>query len=105
MMFKNLGDLQRMIQSAKEMQAKLQTELAAMRVEGSSGGGMVQVVLDGQKNLISVRLAPEVVNPDDCEMLQDLILAAFNDAAAKVDEQVTAKLGTLGSNLKIPGLF
>lgn len=104
-MFKNIGDLQRMIQSAREMQAKLQEELAAMRVEGSSGGGMVQVVLDGQKNLISVRLAPEVVNPEDCEMLQDLILAAFNDAAAKVDEQVAAKLGALGGSFKIPGLF
>lgn len=105
MMFKNIGDLQRMIQSAKEMQEKLQTELAAMRVEGSSGGGMVQVVLNGQKNMISIRLDPEVVNPADCEMLQDLILAAWSDAATKVDELVAAKLGTLGANLKIPGLF
>ncbi len=104
-MFKNIGDLQRMLQSAKEMQEKMAQELAAMRVEGSSGGGMVQVVLNGQKNLISIRLDPEVVNSADCEMLQDLILAAFNDASSRVDEQVSNKLGALGANLKIPGLF
>lgn len=104
-MFKNIGDLQKMLQSAKEMQAKIQAELAEMRVEGSSGGGMVQVVLNGQRNLLSVRLDPEVVNPADCEMLQDLIMAAFNDASARVDELVAAKLGSLGANFKIPGLF
>lgn len=105
MMFKNIGDLQKMLQTAKEMQERLQKELAEMRVEGSSGGGMVQITLDGQKNLLSIHLDPEVVNPADCEMLQDLILAAFHDAASRVDEQVASKLGALGAGLKIPGLF
>jgi len=84
---KNMMDLQKMLKSAKEMQDRLQKELAALRVEGSSGGGMVTVVLDGHKALQSIRLDPEVVSRDDVEMLQDLIVAAFNDGAAKVDEQ------------------
>jgi DNA-binding YbaB/EbfC family protein len=102
---KGIGDLQKMLKTAKEMQEKLQRELAELRIEGNSGGGMVTVVLDGQKNLISLRIDPEVVNKDDIGMLQDLIIAAFNDAGAKVDEQLSQKLGGLGAGLKIPGLF
>jgi DNA-binding YbaB/EbfC family protein len=102
---KDIGNLQKMLKTAKEMQERLQKELAELRIEGTSGGGMVNVVLDGQKNLISVRLDPEVVNKDDIEMLQDLILAAFNDASAKVDEHMSQKLSSLGGGLKIPGLF
>jgi len=102
---KGVANLQKMIKAAKEMQEKLQKELAEMRVEGTSGGGMVTVTLDGQKNLISVRIDPEVVNKDDVEMLQDLILAAFNDAGTKVDEELSQKMGSLGMGLKIPGLF
>jgi len=98
---KNVMDLQKMLKSAKEMQDRLQQELAVLRVEGSSGGGMVNVVLDGQ----SIRIEPEVANRDEVEMLQDLIVAAFNDAAAKVDEALAQKLGGLGGGLKIPGLF
>ncbi len=101
---KNVMDLQKMLKSAKEMQDRLQQELAVLRVEGSSGGGMVNVVLDGHKTLQSIRIEPEVANRDEVEMLQDLIVAAFNDAAAKVDEALAEKLGGLGAGLKIPGL-
>ena len=101
---KNVMDIQKMLRSAKEMQDRLQKEMAALRVEGSSGGGMVTVVLDGHKALKSVRVDPEVVNRDEVEMLQDLIVAAFNDAGAKVDETLAEKLGGLGAGLKIPGL-
>jgi hypothetical protein len=101
---KNVMDLQKMLKSAKEMQDRLQKELAVLRVEGSSGGGMVTVVLDGHKALQSIRIDPEVVNRDEVEMLQDLVVAAFNDAAAKVDEALAQKLGGLGAGLKIPGL-
>jgi DNA-binding YbaB/EbfC family protein len=101
---KNVMDLQKMIKSAKEMQDRLQKELAALRVEGSSGGGMVTVVLDGHKALQSIRIDPEVASRDEVEMLQDLIVAAFNDGAAKVDEALAEKLGGLGAGLKIPGL-
>jgi len=102
---KDLGNLQKMLKQAKEMQDKLQKELAELRFEGTSGGGMVSITLDGQKNLVGVRLDPEVINRDDIEMLQDLIVAAFNDTAAKVDEHLSQKLGALGGGLKIPGLF
>jgi nucleoid-associated protein EbfC len=101
---KNFGDLNKMLKSAKEMQERMQQELTALRVEGSSGGGMVTVVVDGQKNLHSLKLDPEVVNKDDVDMLQDLIRAAFNDASAKVDEHLAQKLGALGAGLKIPGM-
>ncbi len=102
---KSVANLQKMLKTAKEMQDKLQKELAEMSVDGSSGGGMVTVTLDGTKNLISIRIDPEVVNKEDIEMLQDLIIAAFNDAGIKVDENVSQKLGKLGLGIKIPGLF
>ena len=102
---KGLGNLQNMIKQAKEMQDNLQKQLAEMQIEGSSGGGMVVVTLDGSKNLISVKLDPEVVDKDDVDMLQDLIAAAFNDSSTKVDEEVSQKVGTMGAGLKIPGLF
>ncbi len=102
---KGVPNLQKMLKTAKEMQEKLQKEMAEMRVEGSSGGGMVTVTVDGSKNLISIQIDPEVVNKEDIEMLQDLIIAAFNDAGAKVDENLSQKLGTMGPGLKIPGLF
>jgi DNA-binding YbaB/EbfC family protein len=102
---KDLGNLQKMLKQAKEMQDKLQKELAELRLEGTSGGGMVSVTLDGQKNLVAVRLDPEVISRDDIDMLQDLIVAAFNDAAAKVDEHLSQQLNVLGGGLKIPGLF
>jgi DNA-binding YbaB/EbfC family protein len=101
---KNVMDLQKMIKTAKEMQDRLQKELGEMRVEGSSGGGMVTVVLDGHRSLKSIRIDPEVAGKDDVDMLQDLIVAASNDAAAKVDEALAQKLGGLGGGLKIPGL-
>jgi DNA-binding YbaB/EbfC family protein len=102
---KGIGDLQKMVRQAQEMQENLQKEMAELRVEGSSGGGVVTVVLDGQKNLVSLRLDPEVVTKDDVDMLQDLIIAAFNDANAKVNSTLSDKLGSLGAGLKIPGLF
>jgi DNA-binding YbaB/EbfC family protein len=102
---KGFGDIQKMLKSAKDMQERLQRETAEMRVEGTSGGGMVTAVLDGQKNVLDLRIDPEVVNKDDVEMLQDLILAAFRDGASKVDAELAQKLGGLGAGLKIPGMF
>ncbi len=102
---KNIQNLQKMLKNAKEMQEKMQKEMQAMRVEGSSGGGMILLTMDGTKNIISLKIDPEVVNKDDVEMLQDLIIAAFNDANTKVEEEISQKLGGLGDALKIPGLF
>jgi DNA-binding YbaB/EbfC family protein len=101
---KGFGDLQKMLKSAQEMQERMQKDLAQLRMEGSSGGGMVAVIMDGQKNILSLKVDAEVVNKDDVEMLQDLIMAAFRDAAAKVDSALAQKLGSLGAGLKIPGL-
>ncbi|HHF51565.1 MAG: YbaB/EbfC family nucleoid-associated protein [Candidatus Aminicenantes bacterium] len=101
---KGVGNLQKMLKQAKEMQEKIKKELDEMRVEGSSGGGMVDITMDGNKNIVSVKIDPEVVNKDDVEMLQDLISAAFNDACAQVDDRVKEKMGALGAGLKIPGL-
>lgn len=102
---KNVMDLQKMLKTAKDMQDRLQKELAEMRVDGTSGGGMVRVVLDGHKNLLSVRIEPEVADRNEIEMLQDLIVAAANDASHKVDEALAQKMGGLTGGLKIPGLF
>jgi hypothetical protein len=102
---KGVPNLQKLLKDAKEMQSKIQEELREMRVEGSAGGGMVTVTLDGTKNLVSIRIDPEVVNKEDVEMLQDLVTAAFNDASSKVDESLSQKIGKLGAGLKIPGLF
>jgi len=102
---KGMGNLQKMMKQAKEMQENLQREMAGMRMEGSSGGGMVNVTLDGNRALINIRIDPEVVDKEDVEMLQDLITAAFNDASAKLDEELSSKLGAMGAGMKIPGLF
>jgi len=101
---KGFGDLNKMLKQAQEMQERMQKELRELRVEGQSGGGMVTVVLDGQRHLHAVKLDPEVVSREDVDMLQDLIVAAFNDASVKVDEELARRLGGLGAGLKIPGL-
>jgi DNA-binding YbaB/EbfC family protein len=104
-MMKGIGDINKMLRTAKEMQERMQKELAEMRVEGSSGGGMVVLTVDGQRNLLGIKLDSEVVDKSDVGMLQDLIVAAFNDAAAKVEEQLSQKLGAMGAGMKIPGMF
>jgi DNA-binding YbaB/EbfC family protein len=93
-----------MMQQAKQMQERLQQQMAELRVEASAGGGMVTVVVDGTKQVQSLRIDPEVVSKDDVEMLQDLIVAAINDAHRKVDEQVGQSMSGLLGGLKIPGL-
>ncbi len=97
-------NIQQMMKQAQEMQERLQRELAATEVEATAGGGMVTVVMNGQKQVRRVAIDPEVVNADDVEMLQDLIVAAINDAQRKVDETVAGKMGGLMGGLKIPGL-
>ncbi|HVG53043.1 MAG TPA: YbaB/EbfC family nucleoid-associated protein [Vicinamibacterales bacterium] len=93
-----------MMQQAKQMQEKLQQQMAGLRVEATAGGGMVTVVVDGTKQLLSLRIDPEVVSKEDVEMLQDLIVAAINDAHRKVDEQLGQSMSGLLGGLKIPGL-
>ena len=97
-------NIQKMMKQAQEMQDPLQRELAATQVEATAGGGMVTVVMTGVKQLRSVTIDPEVVSKDDVEMLQDLIVAAINDAQRKVDDEVSGKMGGMMGGLKIPGL-
>jgi len=92
------------MQQAKEMQERLQKQMADLRVEATAGGGMVTVVVNGAKQVQSIRIDPEVVSKDDVEMLQDLIVAAINDAQRKVDEQLGHSMSGLLGGLKIPGL-
>jgi DNA-binding YbaB/EbfC family protein len=97
-------NIQSMMEQAKQMQERLQKQMAELRVEATAGGGMVTVVLNGAKQLQSIRIDPEVVSKDDVEMLQDLIVAAVNDANRKVDDQLGQSMSGLMGGLKIPGL-
>src|ERR671936_426599 len=97
-------NIQQMMKQAQQMQERLQKKMAELRVEASAGGGMVTVVVNGAKQIQSLKIDPEVVSKDDVEMLQDLILAAVNDAHRKVDEQLSQQMSGLMGGLKIPGL-
>jgi DNA-binding YbaB/EbfC family protein len=94
------GNMQAMMKQAQQMQQKLQEEIAAIRVEASAGGGMVTVKMDGQKNVLAVKIDPEVAS--DLEMLQDMIVAACNEATKKVDEQAQSKMGGMLGGLGLP---
>ena len=91
-------NIQDMMQQAKQMQEKLQQQMADLRVEATAGGGMVTVTMSGAKQLQSIRIDPEVVSKEDVEMLQDLLVAAINDAGRKVDEQMGQQMsGMMGA--------
>ncbi len=96
-------NLQKMMKQAQQMQSRMQEELDNMEVQAQVGGGMVSVKMSGHKQLIAVNIDREVLDPEDPEMLQDLILAAVNEATRKVDEAMQSKLGGLTSG--VPGLF
>jgi DNA-binding YbaB/EbfC family protein len=97
-----------LMQQAQKLQAQLakaQEELATLTVEASSGGGAVTVTMNGQQQIQSVTISPEVVDPEDVEMLQDMVLTAVREAQVKAQEAATQKMGGLTSGLKIPGLM
>jgi DNA-binding YbaB/EbfC family protein len=98
------GDPRKMMKQLQQAQERLQAEIAAILVEASAGGGVVTVEMDGQKQLKSLKLDPEVVSRDDVEMLQDLVLSAVNEAARKVDAAIQDKVGGLTGGLKLPGM-
>jgi nucleoid-associated protein EbfC len=99
------GDPRKMMKQIQKAQEQMQQEIQALRLEATAGGGMVKVVMTGEKKLDSVTIDPEVVNKDDVEMLQDLILAAVNDASRKIDEAIQEKMAALTGGIKIPGLM
>ena len=101
---KGMGNMMKQAQQLQSKMMKLQEELADKTVESSSGGGLVKVTANGRQQIISIQIEKEVVDPDDVEMLQDLVLAAINDALAKAQEMASSEMGKLTGGLNIPGL-
>ena len=96
-------NIQKMMQQAQAMQSKLQDELAAMKIEATAGGGMVTIAMSGTKEVLSVRIEKEAVDPEDVETLQDLILAASREASRRVDEAVQKKTASMLGGM-LPGM-
>ena len=96
------GDPRKLMKQLQQAQEKIQAEIAALVIEATAGGGMVKAEMDGQKQLRSLKIDPEVVDKDDVEMLQDLVLAAVNEASRKVDEAIQEKVGGLTGGMKLP---
>jgi len=104
-MTKGLGNILKQAQQMHNKISQLQEEMAGKTVEGSSGGGMVNIVINGKQEILSVRIDPEVVNREDIEMLQDLIVAAVNEAIRKSQEMMQEEMKKITGGLSIPGLF
>lgn len=102
---KNMNQMMRQVKKMQEQMMKAQEELGSKTVEGTAGGGVVTVVVNGHKKVESIEIKPEAVDPDDVEMLQDLVLAAVNDAMSKADELANQDLGKYTGGMNIPGLF
>ena len=100
----NKGNIGQMLKQLQSKMQEVQTELESTEVEGSSGGGMVKVVANGKNEILSVVIDPEVVDKEDVEMLQDLIVAAVNQAREKVQEMQSEKMSGLTGGMNIPGL-
>ena len=102
---KGMGNMMKEAQKLQARMLKLQEELAERTVESTAGGGMIKVVANGRNQVVAIRIEKEVVNPEDVEMLQDMILAAVNDALTRSQEMVAAEMGKLTGGLSMPGLI
>ncbi|OQX71093.1 MAG: YbaB/EbfC family nucleoid-associated protein [Candidatus Cloacimonas sp. 4484_275] len=102
---KGMKDLMKQAQKMQQELLKAQEELANRVVEGTSGGGMVKIQMNGKNQVISLKIDPEVVDPDDVEMLEDLIIAAFNEAREKIEKTSEDEFSKFAGGMKIPGLF
>ncbi|OPX33776.1 MAG: YbaB/EbfC family nucleoid-associated protein [Desulfobacteraceae bacterium 4484_190.2] len=100
----NMGQLMKQAQQIQTKMAKLQEDLGDRTVEASSGGGMVIVVANGRQEVLSINIEREVIDPDDAEMLQDLIMAAVNDALTRAKDMVNEEMGKLTKGMNIPGM-
>jgi DNA-binding YbaB/EbfC family protein len=94
-----------LMKQVQQMQSQMQKVMAELRVEGSAGGGMVKATMNGSKELLGVIIDKEAVDPNDVEMLQDLVVAAVNEASRKVDEEMQTSMGAMTGGMKIPGMF
>ena len=97
-------NIQKMMKDLQKMQSKLQDEIETLELEASSGGGVVVARMNGKKELVGLTLTPDAVTPDDLGMMQDLILAAVNEAGRRIDEEIQRKTQGLAGGMKIPGL-
>ena len=107
-MMRGMGNMQGMMKQMQKMQkqmVKAQEELNEKRIEGTAGGGMVTVIITGDKKIVDVQIKPEAVDPDDIEMLQDLVLAATNDALKKVEDLTNNTMGQFTKGMNLPGMF
>ncbi len=100
-----MGNLQRMAMQMQQQMMRVQQELADARLESSAGGGVVKATVTGKKELVSITIDPSAVDPDDVEMLQDLIVAAVNDALHSAEELEKSKMAAVTGGLSIPGMF
>ncbi len=100
-----MRNMQQMMSQVKKMQKEMKEQMEALRVEASSGGGIVTVSMNGTKHLLSVKIDPEAVKGGDVEMLEDLLQAAVNEAVRKADEALAEKLGGLAGGMNLPGMF
>ena len=96
-------NIKQLMKQAQQMQEQMQRQMATINVEGTAGGGMVKVAMNGNKEVLSVTIDKEAVDPDDVDMLQDLVKAAVNEAARKVDEEMQSSVGAMTGGMKIPG--
>lgn len=103
--FGNMNKMMKQVQKMQADMAKMQEELANMTVEATAGGGVVKVVASGKQEVVSISISPEAVDPDDVEMLQDMVLAAVNEALRKSQDMAAAEMGKITGGMKIPGLF
>ncbi len=101
----NFGNIMKQAKKMQEKMVELQEELAVKRVEATAGGGMVSVAVNGKFEILSLKIEKEVVNPDDVEMLQDLIVAAVNEGIRKAQEMAAAEMGKITGGMQIPGLM
>ena len=100
-----MGNLMKQAQQMQQKMLKMQEEMAQRTIEASVGGGMVTVTANGKSEVLRIKIEPQVVDPDDVEMLEDLILAGVNEALRKAQEMVANEMGKLTGGIKIPGLF
>ena len=102
---KGMGNMMKQAQKMQSKMVKMQEELSNKTVEATAGGGMIKVVANGKQQIVSIDIEKEVVDPDDVEMLQDLVLAAINDALAKSQEMVSGEMSKITGGMNIPGLM
>ncbi|RJX37427.1 YbaB/EbfC family nucleoid-associated protein [Paenibacillus pinisoli] len=101
----NMNQMMKQVKKMQEQMLKAQEQLETKSVEGTAGGGVVTVTVNGHKKLLNIVIKPEAVDPDDVEMLQDLVMTAVNDALTKADELANQDMGKFTGGMKIPGLF